>query len=271
LDLERVIMPKYRKLAVKATESLDINDMPDDFTRLLWVMLPLGLCREGRGIDNPAWIKAKIMPLRADVTPEMIEEAMSWYAGRGMVLRYEVLGRRYFQMVNWKKYQGDTGREAASEYPAPNSGPSREFITTKSGLDAYAYTDADANTYANANGHKHTAMPILEAVDEKQDQVDGMITEISKVVKETLAPGFNEAAFESAAKALVQKGVTPEELARFPGWWQANGHYSGKPAIKSLLLEIDNCINGVTHEPKAKAQPAVKPNPATTQYRSRVI
>ena len=44
-------MPTWRKLHVKATESLDINDMPDDFHRLLWVMLPLGLDREGRGLD----------------------------------------------------------------------------------------------------------------------------------------------------------------------------------------------------------------------------
>ena len=32
-------MPLYRKFWVKTTESQDINDMPDDFTRLLWVLL----------------------------------------------------------------------------------------------------------------------------------------------------------------------------------------------------------------------------------------
>ncbi len=34
-------MPQWRKLHVKATESLDIHEMPDDFTRLLWVMLDI--------------------------------------------------------------------------------------------------------------------------------------------------------------------------------------------------------------------------------------
>ena len=69
-------MPRYRKLHVKTVESLDINDMPDDFTRLMWVLLPLGLCREGRGIDNPAWIKSKLFPMRLDVSDcgEMMEQ-----------------------------------------------------------------------------------------------------------------------------------------------------------------------------------------------------
>lgn len=110
-------MPKYRKLHVKTTESLDINDMPDDFTRLLWVMLPLGLCREGRGIDNPSWIRAKLMPLRSDVSDEMVEQAMNWYADRGMIVRYDVSNRNYFYVPSFHKYQGNTTKEAESDYP----------------------------------------------------------------------------------------------------------------------------------------------------------
>ena len=34
-------MPRYRKLHTKTLESLDINDMPDDFCRLFWTLLPL--------------------------------------------------------------------------------------------------------------------------------------------------------------------------------------------------------------------------------------
>jgi hypothetical protein len=116
-------MPQWRKLHVKAVESWDINAMPDDFHRLLWVMLPLGLCREGRGIDNPAWIKAKIMPLRLDVTAEMIEAAMDWYAGHDMIERYEVDGRRFFWVRTFRHYQGNTSKEAASPYPAPPPTP----------------------------------------------------------------------------------------------------------------------------------------------------
>ena len=150
-------MPTWRKLHTKATESLDINDMPDDFHRLLWVMLPLGLDREGRGMDNPAWVKAKIMPLRTDVTPEMVEVALTWYAEHGMIERYQVAGRPYFWVPTFAQYQGNTQREAESEYPAPpDQGESRARLThdqlvTKSSSDADADADADAEAEAEAD------------------------------------------------------------------------------------------------------------------------
>ena len=112
-------MPQWRKLHGKVVESLDVNDMPDDFTRLLWILLPTQLCCEGCGQDNPAWVRAKVFPLRVDVTLEMIEEAMRWFCQRKMILRYQVDGRPFFQLHNWRKYQGNTARETPSHYPPP--------------------------------------------------------------------------------------------------------------------------------------------------------
>lgn len=121
-------MPTWRKLHQKTTESLDINELPDDFTRLLWILLPLGLDREGRGLDNPSWIKAKIVPLRTDVTLDQIIAAVDCFAERGMLLRYQIDGRRYFAIPTWHKYQGDTSREAGSPFPPPpaNDIPDRQ-------------------------------------------------------------------------------------------------------------------------------------------------
>lgn len=135
-------MPKYRKFYIKATESHDINDMPDDFTRLLWVMLPLGLDAEGRGMDNTSWIKAKVMPLREDVTHEMIESAMEWYSNHDMIIRYEVNDRKYFYIPTWHDYQGDTSREAKSNFPEYINGYSRvsqELVKSNSGCNVYDY------------------------------------------------------------------------------------------------------------------------------------
>lgn len=114
-------MPKYRKLHTRAVESLDINDMPDDFTRLLWVLMPLALDREGRGLDNSSWVKSKLMPLRVDITLDQIAAAMDWYAERGMIERYSVQGRSYFWLPTFRKYQGDTSKESESEIPPPKS------------------------------------------------------------------------------------------------------------------------------------------------------
>jgi len=60
-------MLRYRKLHTKTVYSLDVNDMPDDFTRLFWVLPPLGLSREGTALDHPGYIKSKLFPLREDV------------------------------------------------------------------------------------------------------------------------------------------------------------------------------------------------------------
>lgn len=161
-------MPKYRKLHVKTTESLDINDMPDDFTRLMWVLLPLGLCREGRGIDNPAWIKSKLFPLRVDVTQEMIDTAMDWYVQRGMIIRYQVDGRAYFHLPTFHKYQGSTTKEAESDYPPPPeqstdySRVTPELLQSKSSTDSVfsiQYSDADADAEGGADAPEPPATP----------------------------------------------------------------------------------------------------------------
>ena len=75
-------MPTWRKLHIKVVESFDVNDMPDDFVRLLWVLLPTQLCSQGRGPDEPTWVRSRVFPLRADVTLEMMEEAMRWFAAQ---------------------------------------------------------------------------------------------------------------------------------------------------------------------------------------------
>lgn len=136
-------MPQWRKLHTKTVESIDLNEMPDDFTRLFWVLLPLGLDSEGRCTDNSIFIRSKIFPMRCDVTLEQVESAMAWFANRGMIERYRVDGRNYFQAVNFHKYQGKTDREAASVIPDPvkhkgkgRSRPTHEPVMSQSVLDS---------------------------------------------------------------------------------------------------------------------------------------
>ena len=143
-------MPLWRKLYVKIVDSPDVNDMPDDFTRLLWVILPLQLDRRGRGLDNSAWVRSKCFPLREDVTVAMVDAALEWYAERRMIERYEDNGRRLFWLPKWHKYQGKCDREAESDRAAPSSyegddapppelppysGPTHELVPTSSRLE----------------------------------------------------------------------------------------------------------------------------------------
>jgi len=111
-------MPKWRKLHVKIIESQEFNDMPDDFTRLVWLLLPLAMDKEGRSIDNAALVKSRTMPMREDVSTSDVRRALDWFNQHGMIIRYEVDGHRYFYIPTWHTYQ-NTAREAESEYPAP--------------------------------------------------------------------------------------------------------------------------------------------------------
>jgi hypothetical protein len=93
--------------------------MPDDFTRLTWTLLMLVLDREGRALDNIANLRAKMYPLREDVTIEKLKAAFDWFTERGLIVRYTVSGKHYLYQRNFKKYQGDTSREGYSIYPPP--------------------------------------------------------------------------------------------------------------------------------------------------------
>lgn len=110
-------MPQWRKLHVKTIDSVDVNEMPDDFHRLTWVMLPLVLDSAGRAIDNSAWLRSKLYPMRQDVTGEQVEAVVAWCAARGMLERYEVGDRKFFHVPTFEKYQGKTDREAISVIP----------------------------------------------------------------------------------------------------------------------------------------------------------
>jgi hypothetical protein len=112
-------MPKYRQLHLKILDSFDFSEMPDDFTRIVWLLLILIVDSAGRGINNPAWIKARMFPLRQDVTDQRIEMAMEWFTGRGMVITYDVSGRQYFEIKSFKAYQTGTDKEAKTNLPAP--------------------------------------------------------------------------------------------------------------------------------------------------------
>src|SRR4051794_10910066 len=84
--------------------------------RLLFIGLWCVADREGRLEDRPQRIKIQVLGYddAADVDALLDELAV-----RNFILRYEVGGRRYIQIVKWHKHQYPHLREAESEIPAP--------------------------------------------------------------------------------------------------------------------------------------------------------
>lgn len=122
-------MPKYRQTHVKTLDSFDFNEIPDDFSKVCWLLLPLILDSEGRGIFNMPWLRSKLFPIRGDVELTQLEVAFKFFVDRKMIVIYEVDGRLYFYIPSWKTYQSGTQKEAGSVLPAPP-----ELVQSNSGV-----------------------------------------------------------------------------------------------------------------------------------------
>ena len=72
--------------------------------------------REGRLEDRPKRIKADILPYDNCNINKLLNELQ----GKEFILRYEVRGNQYIQVLNFKKHQNPHMREPASEIPAPD-------------------------------------------------------------------------------------------------------------------------------------------------------
>lgn len=87
----------------------------DPLGRLLFAGLWTIADREGRLEDRPRRIKAEILPY----DDCEIDELLNGLHAQGFILRYEVDGEHYIQILNFLKHQKPHPREADSEIPPP--------------------------------------------------------------------------------------------------------------------------------------------------------
>lgn len=93
----------------------ELADLPFE-ARLLFIGLWTLADREGRLEDRPKRIRAQVFPYDSiDAEPLMKQLASS-----GFIVRYEVSGERYAQIVNFGKHQMPHHKEVPSEIPAPD-------------------------------------------------------------------------------------------------------------------------------------------------------
>lgn len=73
--------------------------------RYFWTQL-WGYCDDfGRGRYDTRLLKAGVIPLDDDVTPERVGRWMQALELAGVIQAYEVGGKRYFECVNWHEHQ----------------------------------------------------------------------------------------------------------------------------------------------------------------------
>ncbi len=194
--------PKYRQIPTKTPESFDFNDIPSDFGRMFWLMLPIALDSEGRGIDNIQWLRSKLFPIREDDVTEQICSTMDWLATKGMIVRYQVDGRKYFYSLNFKTYQTGTDKEAASFLPAPPSldNLTPDLLRTNSGVtpDLVRVNTIQCNADAEAEASETPKnLPLTTIPSDPADRVwrkikPGSLT-IPPSLRESVMPIIDEA------------------------------------------------------------------------------
>jgi len=97
-------MAQDRMLRAEMRESEKVNEWPIS-VRYFWSQL-WGYCDDhGRGRYDARLIKADTFPLDDEVTAETVRRWMQALEQAGVIVAYEVAGKRYFECVNWDEHQ----------------------------------------------------------------------------------------------------------------------------------------------------------------------
>lgn len=112
-------MPRIRSIKPSFFRSEDVSALPLR-ARLTWVGLWTQCDDAGRAKDNARLIKGDIWPLDS-INLRDIEEDLETLADHGRIVRYEVDGKRYLEIVNWHAHQA-ISKPTPSRIPAPSVG-----------------------------------------------------------------------------------------------------------------------------------------------------
>lgn len=126
-------MARIRTIKPGFFRSEDVSALPMR-ARLTWVGLWTHCDDEGRAKDNVKLIKADVWPLD-QVSLREIEEDLETLAAHGRIVRYEVDGRRYLAVTNWREHQS-INKPTPSKIPPPptkGSGPTPVALPESNG------------------------------------------------------------------------------------------------------------------------------------------
>lgn len=112
-------MPRIRSIKPGFFRSEDVSALPFR-ARLTWVGLWTHCDDQGRAKDNSRLIKGDVWPLD-NVSLRDIDEDLETLADHGRIVRYEVDGKRYLEIVNWHAHQS-ISKPSPSRIPAPSEG-----------------------------------------------------------------------------------------------------------------------------------------------------
>jgi hypothetical protein len=109
-------MARIRTIKPSFFASEDVSALPLR-ARLTWIGLWTHCDDAGRTKDNVKLIKAAVWPLD-DVSLKEVEQDLVTLAGHGRIVRYQVDGKRYLVITNWREHQ-KINKPTESKVPPP--------------------------------------------------------------------------------------------------------------------------------------------------------
>jgi hypothetical protein len=192
---------------------------------------------EGRGLDNARLIKGAIWPLRDEVDVDQVEDWQGELARAGRIVRYEAIGKRYFQVVNWDEHQKPQ-HPKASEYPPPpvenahDGAPSAP--ESENGLRPAPEPSHEADRKPHEASPKKPPVVVVgegEGVGEGdvESDTDGAdVTRLCDRLADAIEangsrrPVVGKTWLEACDRMLRLDGRTPEQVERAIDWCQAD-------------------------------------------------
>ena len=139
---------RFLSRAIAYSEQLANVSLYADY---LFVRIIPHLDVEGRIGGSAKSIRARVVPLRAEMTEEVVADALAELDRIGLVIWYEVDGSQYLEFPTFTKHQQGLrkDREATSKVPA-RSNPDAHRVLTPSRKVAGAPTPAPPPDYAGS-------------------------------------------------------------------------------------------------------------------------
>ena len=114
----------------------------EPLARLLFIGLWTIADREGRLEDKPLKIKIQTLPYDDCDIDYLLDQLAA--NDEKFITRYEVEGKRYIQITNWKKHQNPHIKESASEIPAKSTAPNKHHTSTMLAPNMHRTSPADS-------------------------------------------------------------------------------------------------------------------------------
>lgn len=129
-------------------------------TQITWIGLWCYVDDEGRGKDNPRLIKAKLFPLRDDMTPTVVDRELSNLHHAGRIVRYRAAGEALLAVVNFAKHQYVQKSKPSRLPPPPSTQDPSAGETPKPG-DSGTAPVAVPESYGtgNSSSEDHSGSP----------------------------------------------------------------------------------------------------------------